>query len=47
MESIAKLCQRLGKPVPGEVLSFEQAKAMLAQLSREYNQSRQSRGSGK
>jgi hypothetical protein len=47
VESIAKLCQRLEKPVPGEVLSFEQAKVLLAQLSAEYNRSRQSRGNGK
>jgi hypothetical protein len=45
LESIAKLCQHLEKPVPGEVLSFEQAKARLSQLSAEYNRSR--KGSGK
>jgi hypothetical protein len=43
LASLRKLCQHLGKPMPEEQLSYQSAKELILSLSREYNESRQSR----
>ena len=43
MASLTKLCQHLGKPAPAEPLSYQAAKEQILSLSKEYNESRQSR----
>jgi len=45
LASLRKLCQHLGKPMPEEqgALSYQSAKELILNLSREYNESRQSR----
>ena len=43
LASLRKLCQHLGKPMPEEPLSYQSAKELILNLSREYNESRQSR----
>ena len=45
LASLRKLCQHLGKPMPEEqgITAYQQAKEAILQLSREYNESRQSR----
>lgn len=43
LASMRKLCQHLGKPMPEEPLTYQQAKEQIVQLSREYNESRQNR----
>ena len=43
LASLRKLCQHLGKPMPEEPLSYQSAKELILSLSREYNESRQSR----
>lgn len=45
LASLRKLCQHLGKPMPEEqgALTYQSAKELILNLSREYNESRQSR----
>jgi len=45
LASLRKLCQHLGKPMPEEqgAMSYQSAKELILSLSREYNESRQSR----
>ena len=45
LASLRKLCQHLGKPVPEDqgTMSYLSAKELILQLSREYNEQRQSR----
>jgi hypothetical protein len=43
LASLRKLCQHLGKPMPEEQLSYQSAKELILSLSKEYNESRQSR----
>src|SRR5579859_751309 len=45
LASLRKLCQHLGKPMPEEqgAMSYQNAKELILSLSREYNESRQSR----
>lgn len=43
LASLRKLCQHLGKPMPEEPLTYQNAKELILNLSREYNESRQSR----
>ncbi len=45
LASIRKLCQHLGKPEPEhpETLSYQEAKALITQLSHEYNEQKQQR----
>jgi hypothetical protein len=45
LASLRKLCQHLGKPMPEEqgAMSYQSAKELILSLSKEYNESRQSR----
>jgi hypothetical protein len=43
LASLRKLCQHLGKPMPEEALTYQSAKELILSLSKEYNESRQSR----
>jgi hypothetical protein len=43
LASLRKLCQHLGKPEPEGPLSYLSAKELILSLSKEYNESRQSR----
>jgi hypothetical protein len=45
LASLRKLCQHLGKPMPEEqgAMTYQSAKELILSLSREYNESRQSR----
>jgi hypothetical protein len=45
LASLRKLCQHLGKPEPEhpETLSYQDAKALITQLSHEYNEQKQQR----
>ena len=45
LASIRKLCQHLGKPEPEhpDTMSFQDAKALITQLSHEYNEQKQQR----
>jgi hypothetical protein len=38
--SIGKLCEHLGKDVPTDIKTYEQAKTLLAQLTQQYRESR-------
>ena len=45
LASLRKLCQHLGKPMPEEqgAMTYQSAKELILSLSKEYNESRQSR----
>jgi hypothetical protein len=43
LASIRKLCQHLGKPEHPDTISYQDAKALITQLSHEYNEQKQHR----